>query len=86
MDRQIQKTGKCKNKQFGFPVSIPMQEFNSVFYNTPVTVTPLEEAHHFMLTMNADDETHGIIIPELLGIMYPIEDAAMGYVWQPIAT
>lgn len=58
-----------------------MQEFKVRFLYKTVTVTPLEEANHFMVTMNGDDEIHGIIIPELLGIIYPIEDADLGYIW-----
>ena len=58
-----------------------MQEFNVRFLQKTVTVTPLDEPNHFMLTMNGDDEIHGIIIPELLGVIYTIEDADMGYVW-----
>jgi len=58
-----------------------MQEFSVRFLYKTVTVTPLEEPNHFMVTMNDDDEIHGIVIPELLGIIYPIEDMDRGYVW-----
>ena len=58
-----------------------MEEFNVRFLYKTVTVTPLVEANHFMITMNADEDIHGIIIPELLGIIYPIEDPDLGYVW-----
>lgn len=58
-----------------------MQEFKVRFLHKTVTVTPLEEANHFMVTMNADEDIYGIIIPELLGIIYPIEDPDLGYVW-----
>lgn len=58
-----------------------MQEFSVRFLCKTVTVTPIDEVNHFMVTMNADDEIHGIVIPELLGIIYPVEDLDMGYVW-----
>ncbi|CAM4057361.1 hypothetical protein SAMN06265348_10274 [Pedobacter westerhofensis] len=58
-----------------------MQEFSVRFLHKTVTVTPLDEPNHFMVTMNDDDEIHGIVIPELLGIIYPIEDVDIGYVW-----
>ena len=58
-----------------------MEEFNVRFLYKTVTVTPLGEINHFMITMNADEDIHGIVIPELLGIIYPIEDPDLGYVW-----
>lgn len=58
-----------------------MQEFSVRFLYKTVTVTPLDEANHFMVTMNGDEEIHGIVIPELLGIIYPVEDPDLGYVW-----
>lgn len=58
-----------------------MQEFNVRFLYKTITITPLDEANHFMVTINSDDEIHGIVIPELLGIIYPIEDPDLGYVW-----
>lgn len=58
-----------------------MQEFNVRFLYKTITVTPLDEANHFMVTMNGDDEIPGIVIPELLGIIYTIEDPDLGYVW-----
>lgn len=58
-----------------------MQEFNVRFLYKTITITPLDEANHFMVTMNGDDLIHGIVIPELLGIIYPIEDPDLGYVW-----
>jgi len=58
-----------------------MQEFSVRFLYKTVTVTPLDEANHFIVTMNGDDEIYGIVIPELLGIIYPIVDADLGYVW-----
>lgn len=58
-----------------------MQEFSIRFLYKTVTVTPLEEPNHFIVTMNDEEEIHGIVIPELLGIIYPIEDADLGYVW-----
>jgi len=58
-----------------------MQEFEVRFGHKTVTITPLDEHNHFMVTMNGDDEIHGIVIPELLGVIYTIEDADMGYVW-----
>lgn len=58
-----------------------IKEFNVRFLYKTVTVTPLDEPNHFMVTMNGDDDIHGIVIPELLGIIYPIEDRDLGYVW-----
>jgi hypothetical protein len=58
-----------------------MQEFNVHFLRKTVTVTPLDEPNHFMVTMNIDDEIQGVTIPELLGVIYTIEDPDMGYVW-----
>lgn len=58
-----------------------MEEFNVRFLHKTVTVTPLDDPNHFMVTMNGDDDIHGIVIPELLGIIYTIEDADLGYVW-----
>lgn len=58
-----------------------IQEFNVRFLYKTVTVTPLDEPNHYMVTMNGDDDIHGIVIPELLGIIYPIQDLDMGYVW-----
>lgn len=58
-----------------------MQEFSVRFLYKTVTVTPLDEPNHFMVTMNGDDEIHGIVIPELLGIIFPIENADIGYIW-----
>jgi len=58
-----------------------MQEFSVRFLYKTITVTPLDEVNHYMVTMNGDDEIPGIVIPELLGIIYPIEDPDLGYVW-----
>lgn len=57
------------------------QEFNVRFLLKTVTVTPLDQPNHFMVTMNADEDIHGIVIPELLGIIYPVEDPELGYIW-----
>ncbi|WP_158795474.1 hypothetical protein [Pedobacter sp. L105] len=58
-----------------------MQEFSIRFLYKTVTVTPLDEPNHFIVTMNEDEDIYGIVIPELLGIVYPIVDTDLGYVW-----
>ena len=58
-----------------------MEEFEVRFLSKTVTVTPLDETNHYMVTMNEDEEILGITIPELLGIIFPLEDADLGYVW-----